>query len=49
MWGRVWPSASVPDRCADMGSSRFYPRYFPQSLRDHFEIVFCDLRQWVLG
>ena len=30
-----------------LGACRFYPRYFPQSLRDHFEIVFCDLRQWV--
>jgi proline iminopeptidase len=30
-----------------LGARRFYPRYFPQSLRDHFEIVFCDLRQWV--
>jgi proline iminopeptidase len=30
-----------------LGTHRFYPRYFPQSLRDHFEIVFCDLRQWV--
>ena len=30
-----------------LGASRFYPRYFPQSLREHFEIVFCDLRQWV--
>src|SRR5215472_11510087 len=30
-----------------LGASRFYPRYFPQALRDHFEIVFCDLRQWV--
>jgi proline iminopeptidase len=30
-----------------LGASRFYPGYFPQSLREHFEIVFCDLRQWV--
>lgn len=30
-----------------LGASRFYPRYFPKSLREHFEIVFCDLRQWV--
>jgi proline iminopeptidase len=30
-----------------LGSRRFYPRYFPQALREHFEIVFCDLRQWV--
>ena len=30
-----------------LGASRFYARYFPQSLREHFEIVFCDLRQWV--
>ncbi len=30
-----------------LGASRFYPRYFPQSLREHFEMVFCDLRQWV--
>jgi proline iminopeptidase len=30
-----------------LGAQRFYPRYFPQSLREHFEIVFCDLRQWV--
>jgi len=30
-----------------VGSRSFYPRYFPQSLREHFEIVFCDLRQWV--
>jgi len=30
-----------------LGASRFYPRYFPQALRDHFEIVFRDLRKWV--
>src|SRR5262252_3441229 len=30
-----------------LGAARFYPRYFPQSLREHFEIVFCDLRQCV--
>lgn len=30
-----------------LGARRFYPRYFPQQLREHFEIVFCDLRQWV--
>ena len=30
-----------------LGSRSFYPRYFPQSLREHFEIVFSDLRQWV--
>jgi proline iminopeptidase len=30
-----------------LGALRFYPRYFPRSLREHFEIVFCDLRQWV--
>lgn len=29
-----------------LGARRFYPRYFPQSLREHFEMVFCDLRQW---
>jgi proline iminopeptidase len=29
-----------------LGARWFYPRYFPQALRDHFEIVFCDLRQW---
>jgi proline iminopeptidase len=30
-----------------LGAARFYARYFPQSLREYFEIVFCDLRQWV--
>jgi proline iminopeptidase len=30
-----------------LGSSAFYPRYYPQSLRERFEVVFCDLRQWV--
>ena len=30
-----------------LGSRSFYLRYFPQSLREHFEIVFSDLRQWV--
>lgn len=30
-----------------LGAPHFYPRYFPQSLREHFEIVFCDLRQSV--
>jgi proline iminopeptidase len=30
-----------------LGARRFYPRYFPQALREHFEIIFCDLRQWV--
>lgn len=29
-----------------LGALRFYRRYFPSSLRQHFEIVFCDLRQW---
>jgi proline iminopeptidase len=29
-----------------LGAQRFYPCYFPQSLREHFEVVFCDLRQW---
>lgn len=24
----------------------WYRRYFPQALRDHFDIVFCDSRQW---
>jgi proline iminopeptidase len=30
-----------------LGGSRFYPRYFPQAMRDQFDMVFCDLRQWV--
>ena len=30
-----------------LGSHRFYRRYFPQQMREHFEIAFCDLRQWV--
>jgi proline iminopeptidase len=30
-----------------LGARRFYPGYFPQALRENFEIVFCDLRQWV--
>lgn len=30
-----------------VGSERFYRRYFPGALRDHFDIVFCDSRQWV--
>jgi proline iminopeptidase len=30
-----------------VGSQRFYRRYFPQGLREHFDIVFCDSRQWV--
>ena len=30
-----------------LGAQHFYRGYFPQSLREHFEIVFCDLRQWV--
>jgi proline iminopeptidase len=29
-----------------LGSQRFYRRYYPQTLREHSEIVFCDLRQW---
>ena len=29
-----------------LGASRFYPRYFPAAMRDHFDIVFCDLRPW---
>jgi len=29
-----------------LGARHFYPRYFPQSLREHFEIVFCDLRRF---
>lgn len=30
-----------------IGSERWYRRYFPQSLRSHFDMVFCDSRQWV--
>ena len=30
-----------------LGARHFYPRYFPSSLRERFEIAFCDLRQWV--
>ena len=29
-----------------LGETRVYPRYFPPPMREHFEIVFCDLRQW---
>jgi proline iminopeptidase len=29
-----------------VGSQHFYRRYFPQGLREHFDIVFCDSRQW---
>lgn len=29
-----------------VGSRRYYPRVFPPSLREHFEIVFCDLRHF---
>jgi proline iminopeptidase len=29
-----------------LGARRFYQRYFPEALRDQFEVVFCDLRQW---
>lgn len=29
-----------------VGARHFYPRYFPRSLREHFEIVFCDLRHF---
>src|SRR5215469_4150272 len=30
-----------------LGARHFYPRYFPQPLREHFEIIFCDLRHFV--
>src|SRR6185436_570175 len=30
-----------------LGASRFYPRYFPSAMRDSFDMVFCNLRQWV--
>ena len=29
-----------------LGAARFYPRYFPPAMREHFDMVFCDLRQW---
>lgn len=29
-----------------VGAERYYRRAFPQELRRHFEIVFCDLREW---
>lgn len=29
-----------------IGSERYYRPYFPASLRDHFDVVFCDSRQW---
>src|SRR4051794_6826361 len=28
------------------GTHRYYRRAFPAALRDHFEMVFCDSRQW---
>jgi proline iminopeptidase len=30
-----------------VGSQRYYHRLFPRHLRENFEIVFCDSRQWV--
>jgi proline iminopeptidase len=30
-----------------VGSARLYRRAFPQTMREHFEIVFCDLRPYV--
>ena len=30
-----------------LGGRKFYPRYFPEEMRSQFEMVFCDLRQWV--
>jgi proline iminopeptidase len=29
-----------------LGAAHFYPQYFPAAMRNHFEMVFCDLRQW---
>jgi len=30
-----------------VGAPRYYRRALPSALRDHFEIVFCDIRPWV--
>lgn len=30
-----------------LGAPRYYRRALPAALRDHFEMVFCDLRTWV--
>lgn len=30
-----------------LGAARFYAQYFPAAMREHFDMVFCDLRQWV--
>jgi proline iminopeptidase len=46
-FGLVWIREGSGPPLMVLGAHRFYRRYFPQSLRDHFEIVFCDLRQWV--
>ena len=29
-----------------LGSSKFYERYYPRAMREQFDMVFCDLRQW---
>jgi proline iminopeptidase len=30
-----------------IGGAHFYPQYFPEAMRDHFDMVFCDSRHWV--
>jgi proline iminopeptidase len=30
-----------------LGSPRYYRRLLPAAMRKHFELVFCDLREWV--
>lgn len=41
-----WVSEGSGPPMMVLGASRYYPRYFPQALRGHFKMVFCDLRQW---
>jgi proline iminopeptidase len=32
-----------------VGAHRYYRRAFPAELRRHFDVVFCDTRQWAAG
>jgi proline iminopeptidase len=43
--GWVREGAGIP--MLVIGGATFYPKYFPQAMRDTFDMVFCDSRHWV--
>lgn len=46
-FGLAWVREGTGTPMLVVGAQRYYRRAFPAQMRDHFEMVFCDLRQWV--